>query len=89
MDDKMHRFELVFESLDSSPWRQELDKLIPNGRYSVEGTNTTRHILVFTSADEADLARLSVEKFALHVRQTTNQPVTVCETIGWGSTYEV
>lgn len=84
VEDKMHKFEIVFESLDSSAWRQELDHLIPKGRYIVEGTNTTRHVLVYTGAHEADLARVSVEKFAFHVRQSCNTAVTVFESIGWG-----
>lgn len=84
MDDKMHKFEIVFESLDSSPWISQLQQLIPKNRYVVEGTNTTRHILIYTSADEADLARVSVEKFAAHVRQSCYQTVTVFEAIGWG-----
>lgn len=85
MDGKMHKFELIFESLDSSSWRQELDRLIPQNRYIVEGTNTVRHILVFASADEADLARVGVEKFAAHVRQVCYTRTTVFESIGWGS----
>jgi hypothetical protein len=87
MDDKMHKFEILFQSLDSAPWRKELEQMFPKNRYIVEPMNTSvRHIMIFTTAHEADLARVSVEKFTDHVCQVCRTAVTVCETIGWGST---
>lgn len=84
----MAKFEVIFKSLDKSMWAQELDRLVPKGRYLSEThIDGTRHVVIVADMVEADLAQYSVEKFAQHVNQVCNTDVLVLQSSVWGHMY--
>lgn len=82
------KFEIIFKSYDKASWQDQLDNLVPKGRYLSEMTiNGDRHVTIFCDADELDLARYSVEKFAKYVNRVCNSDVMLFESSGWGVKY--
>lgn len=83
----MHKFEIVFYSPDRS-WVSAMDGLIPENRYIATNDHMGhRFVTIFCERSEADLVRMSVEKFIDRLSQMINQDVTVFESIGWGLVY--
>lgn len=83
----MHKFEIVFYSPDRS-WVSVMDGLIPENRYIATNDHMGhRFVTIFCERSEADLVRMSVEKFIDRLSQMINQDVTVFESIGWGLVY--